>query len=328
LSTDEVDVEALFVRLRDELSRTEGEGVDGASARAASRALAERFWPVAAERPLQRRPGLLGALAMPVKKLLRKLMRFYVEPLASDQRAFNDAILKLVDSLAAELDRTTAQRAADARLLIELEDRLIRLERSRGATEPLRPPSIDDFALDTRLRLHPAELIERRRTYVEDFRDAGPVLDLSCGRGELLVLLRDAEIEASGIDTDPDMIAYSGGTCLAVVQAEPLSYLDALEPGTLGGIFAGGLPERLQPAQLLRLLDLARHGLRSGGVLVLEAANPLSAKGLRAHLADLRNVRPLVPETLAFLVREAGFGEIETRLTGGERDYAIVARAR
>jgi SAM-dependent methyltransferase len=265
---------------------------------------------------------------MPVKRTLRKAMRFYVEPLASDQRAFNDAILKLVDALAAELDRTEAQRADDSRLLDELEDRLIRLERSRGPADGNLAPVVDAFALDTRLRLHPGELIERRRAFVDDFHGAGPVLDLACGRGELLVLLRDAEIEARGIDVDADMADYTSGTCLDAQQAEPLAHLESVAPGSLGGIFAAGLPERLGPDGLVRLLDESARVLRSGGVLVLEAANPLSPDGLRRHLADLRNLRALVPETLAFLVREAGFGEIQTRLLDGERDFAIVARRR
>jgi DnaJ-domain-containing protein 1 len=39
--------------------------------------------------------------------VLRRLMRWYVEPMAADQRAFNDAALKLIDDLSERVDRLT-----------------------------------------------------------------------------------------------------------------------------------------------------------------------------------------------------------------------------
>ena len=68
-----------------------------------------------------------------------------------------------------------------------------------------------------------ADVRERQRPYVDDFRDAAPVLDVGCGRGELLGLLRDAGIDASGIDADADMVAYARGEGLAVEQADALA---------------------------------------------------------------------------------------------------------
>jgi hypothetical protein len=71
---------------------------------AAMRGLAERFWPVSADKPLERRPGLKGRLAFQVKRVLRKLMRWYVEPAFAEQRIVNDALLRLVDDLARRVD--------------------------------------------------------------------------------------------------------------------------------------------------------------------------------------------------------------------------------
>jgi len=100
-SADDVDVEALFTSLREEIRRS---GADpGASGepddRLAARAEAERLWPVSADRALRLRPGIRGGLGTPVKAVLRKMMRWYVEPLAYDQRSFNAAALRLVDDL-------------------------------------------------------------------------------------------------------------------------------------------------------------------------------------------------------------------------------------
>jgi hypothetical protein len=96
----EVDVEALFHALREEVRRS---GADPGAApgsptdRAAARAEAERLWPVSADRALRLRPGVRGGIGTPVKAVLRKLMRWYVEPLAYDQRSFNAAVLRLLD---------------------------------------------------------------------------------------------------------------------------------------------------------------------------------------------------------------------------------------
>ena len=63
------------------------------------RAEAERLWPVSADRSLRLRPGVRGGVGTPVKAVLRKLMRWYVEPVAYDQRSFNAAALRLINDL-------------------------------------------------------------------------------------------------------------------------------------------------------------------------------------------------------------------------------------
>jgi O-antigen chain-terminating methyltransferase len=171
------------------------------------------------------------------------------------------------------------------------------------------------------------EVRERQRPYVDDFREAAPVLDVGCGRGEFVALLREAGIEARGVDADADMVAYARGEGLDVEQADALAYLEALEDGTLGGIFCAQVVEHLPPGALVRLLELAYAKLRPGGVLVAETINPLSPVSLRHYFADLTHAQPLVPETLALLVSGAGFGEVETRFLNeppaGERLRAV-----
>ena len=80
-----------------------------ASERHALRDEAERLWPVSADRNLRLRPGVRGRIGTPVKAVLRKLMRWYVEPLAYDQRSFNAAVLRLID----DLDTRIAQLEAE-----------------------------------------------------------------------------------------------------------------------------------------------------------------------------------------------------------------------
>jgi O-antigen chain-terminating methyltransferase len=317
-----IDVKALFERLQEEVRKGGVSSADGQGrrrARIAARAQAERLWPVSAERPLERRPGLKGVLGRPVKPVLRRLMRWYVEPLAAEQRAFNDAMLKLIDDLYEQTDAALAGREQSERTLRELEERLIRLERRGGdaprtvAAQPAAAAVPDYFAFESRMRGSTEQVRSRQQRYVDDFREAAPVLDVGCGRGEFLGLLREAGIEARGVDADADMVGFARGEGLEVEQGDALAYLESIADGSLGGIFAAQVVEHLPPAALRRLLELAHAKLRPGGIVVAETINPLSPLALRNFFADLTHAQPLVPETLELLARQAGFDTTEIR---------------
>jgi hypothetical protein len=125
----EGEIAAILARLKEEVRNRPAEGgTPGVGSAAYSpgtaRLRAERTWSVSAERPFQNPPEQSlprRYLAAPTKRTLRKLMRWYVEPLAAEQRSFNLAILTLVDELAERVhaDVTELERRIDA-----LDDRL------------------------------------------------------------------------------------------------------------------------------------------------------------------------------------------------------------
>ena len=108
----DVDVATLFAQLKEEVRRVgprPSAGAGPTSARVNARSAAERLWPVSADRPPAGRGGAAGAALKPVKLVLRRLMRWYVEPVFADQRAFNDAVLRLIDDIYEQLDRARAE---------------------------------------------------------------------------------------------------------------------------------------------------------------------------------------------------------------------------
>jgi hypothetical protein len=125
----EGEIAAIFARLKDEVRNRPAEGgTRGVGSMAYSpgtaRLRAERTWSVSAERPFQNPPDQgvpRRYLAAPAKRGLRKLMRWYVEPLAAEQRSFNLAILTLVDELA---ERVHADVGELERRIKALEERL------------------------------------------------------------------------------------------------------------------------------------------------------------------------------------------------------------
>ncbi len=107
-----VDIAALIAQLEEEVRRAGPRHLAGAqpsSVRVNARAAADRLARVSADRPLGGRGGAVGALQKPVKVVIRKLARWYVEPVFADQRAFNDALLKLIDDLYEQIDRLEAE---------------------------------------------------------------------------------------------------------------------------------------------------------------------------------------------------------------------------
>jgi SAM-dependent methyltransferase len=249
---------------------------------------------------------------------LRRRLARIAEPLARAQRAFNDAILKLFDVLSERVDAASARAEAAERRARELEERLLRLERRGTAAAPAtvaaqpRAEALPDyFAYESRMRAPVEEVRERQRAYVDLLRGHEPVLDVGCGRGELLGLLRGAGIDARGIDANGDMVAFARGEGLDVQQADLLDALGGSRE--LGAITALQVVEHLPPAAIVRFLELARAALRPGGLLVLETINPVSPAALRHYFADLTHAQPLVAETLQLLVQGAGFHDVEIR---------------
>ena len=277
-----------------------------------------------------------------------RLQRVAAGPLADAQQAFNGRLLRLVDAVSLRVD-TAAKRAESAeRRVAELEERLLRLERRDSsdqprtvAAQPRQDALPDYFAFEARMRASTDEIRERQRPYVELLRGRGPVLDVGCGRGELLRLLRDEGTEARGVDADADMVAFARGEGLDVRQEDLLDALAATADGSLGAITALQVVEHLPPPVLTRFLAGAARALRPGGLLILETINPASPAALRHYFADLTHAQPLVPETLELLARHAGFASVEiTFMNEPEQhadrriseqlfaplDYALIAR--
>jgi 2-polyprenyl-3-methyl-5-hydroxy-6-metoxy-1,4-benzoquinol methylase len=143
---------------------------------------------------------------------------------------------------------------------------------------------------------------------------ASDVLDVGCGRGEFLELLRDQGITARGIDVNPAMVDVCCAQGLDAVTADALTYLRGLPDGSLGGLFAAQVVEHLEPRYLMQLLDAAFDKLRPGAPIVLETINPACWFAFfESYIRDLTHVRPVHPDTLKYLLIATGFQHVEIR---------------
>ncbi|MGH2713566.1 MAG: class I SAM-dependent methyltransferase [Thermoleophilaceae bacterium] len=149
---------------------------------------------------------------------------------------------------------------------------------------------------------------ERQRVYLDLLAGQAPVLDVGCGRGELLDLLREGDIDARGVDADAGMVARTRDKGHEVTLADANEHLAGLEPESLGAVFCAQFVEHLPYVELHRFLELAHRALRAGGVLIAETVNPHAPQALKVFWVDPTHQHPLFPETLLLLCRVAGFG--------------------
>lgn len=148
----------------------------------------------------------------------------------------------------------------------------------------------------------------RLESYVPYFTGASDVLDVGCGRGEFLDLLNAHGISARGLDLNHEMVELCRARGLEVAESDVVSYLEGLPDASLGGLFAAQVVEHLQPAYLLRFLEIAYHKLRPGAPIVLETLNPACWTAFfDSFIRDITHVWPLHPETLRYLVLASGF---------------------
>ena len=162
----------------------------------------------------------------------------------------------------------------------------------------------------------PDEIADRLAAYVPLFEGARDVLDVGCGRGEFLELLREKGITARGIDLNEEMAEQTRARGLEATASDALSYLRAQPDASLGGLFAAQVVEHLEPAYLLEFLETAYHKLRPGSKIVLETINAACWYAFfSSYIRDLTHVRPIHPETLRYLIIASGFQRVDIRYT-------------
>jgi 2-polyprenyl-3-methyl-5-hydroxy-6-metoxy-1,4-benzoquinol methylase len=176
----------------------------------------------------------------------------------------------------------------------------------------------------------------RQQTYVNDLRGHHPVVDLGCGRGEMLDILRAESIPAIGVDIDPGMVQRARAKGHTVEEVDALQYLRAQPDGSLGAIFSAQVIEHLPFPELLQLLDVAAQKLKAGGVMIAETVNPHSHRALKTFWVDLTHQKPIFPEVLVAFFGQFGYEQALVRFPNGtgdfERDrlsegeYAVIAK--
>lgn len=139
-----------------------------------------------------------------------------------------------------------------------------------------------------------------------------PILDVGCGRGEWLELLRERQLQAAGIELNRVTLAMCRERGLPVMEAEAVEYLRSLPEASLGAVTAFHVIEHLAWPQLVDLVDAARRALKPGGIAIFETPNPNNVfTSSRNFYLDPTHRHPIPVALGRFLAESRGFERVE-----------------
>lgn len=171
---------------------------------------------------------------------------------------------------------------------------------------------LDQFAMQDRFRGSEEEIKARQRTYLDHFEVSGLVVDVGCGRGEFLELLREAGIPARGVDLDLDNVLHCRAKGLDVIHGDAFEFLEALPDGSLAGVFSAQFIEHFLPPRVVYFANLSARKLRPSGVALYETPNPECLTVFaHAFYLDFTHVWPYHPQVMNFVMQAAGFTDVK-----------------
>lgn len=187
-------------------------------------------------------------------------------------------------------------------------------------------PFFDSLQFAERFRGPEHRVREDLRVHLPLFASHAPVLDLGCGRGEFLELLRDVGVDATGVEANPELVRLLASKGLRATEADLFQFLESQPEASVGGVFCAHVIEHMPAEQLVRLVSLAARVLRPGGVLAFETPNPACLAIFATYFyLDPTHVRPVPHELVTYLLEEAGFQDIQvTGLHPADGDFAAL----
>ena len=197
---------------------------------------------------------------------------------------------------------------------------------AEAAPEPTAPgsPRVSDATylhFEDEFRGSREMIKERAVVYLPLLRAAAaqtndaPILDLGCGRGELLEVLRTEGLRASGVDANRVAVEQCRALGLDVELCDVFEALRGIGNATLGGVTAMHLVEHLPFPQVVLLLDEMIRVLRPGGIAILETPNTQNVLvGSCNFYIDPTHRNPVHPRTLRFLMEARGLDRVETMM--------------
>jgi 2-polyprenyl-3-methyl-5-hydroxy-6-metoxy-1,4-benzoquinol methylase len=222
-----------------------------------------------------------------------------------------------------------------SRSLIDQERRLVQFlnEARKRLPEPFSREQLDNLvseeshmhdamyaAFEDHFRGTREDIKERQKVYLPYIEkvmqqiDGGVILDVGCGRGEWLELLKEEGHEARGVDINRVMVSECADRALDVVESDVIEYLRAQKANSFSVITGFHIVEHLPYSALIKLFDESLRVLRSGGIVIYETPNPENLiVGAHYFYTDVSHINPLVPSSLQFLVEQRGFGKVEIK---------------
>jgi SAM-dependent methyltransferase len=158
------------------------------------------------------------------------------------------------------------------------------------------------------------DIKDRQRVYLPyvEAANAGselnPVIDLGCGRGEWLELLKENGFVAKGLEINKVMENECRELGLDVVVGDFFEFLKQQKINSLGAITGFQIVEHLGFKKMIELFDETLRVLKPGGIAIFETPNPENIIVATCDFyADPTHKNPIPPKTLQYLLEYRGF---------------------
>jgi len=272
---------------------------------------------------------LAGKALVKGRELVHDEVRRYVDPVIWKQREFNRSVVGLLNKLPSEIAENVRINIATIGEDIENKAWLANiLENKSHATKTNRTEesgeSIDYInyfifsdemsKIWTKLSGKSVDTPNIFIDSIELFKDCKNVLDIGCGSGYFLKIMKQNGIGAYGIDLNEDLVAYCQKIGFNATKIDALSHLQSIDNKSLDGIFMNQLAEHLSIDNLFKLLKLSYEKLQYGSYVIITIPNILSML-VSANLfyLDPTHQRQLHPEVIKFLLKSCGFRDIQEK---------------
>ena len=268
-------------------------------------------------------------------RLVGRVVVYLAQVVTIPQRMYNQAVLQVLrDSM--DGVRKLDQSISHLQTSLTLHERHFKMLLERAEQQPPgeSPPTADEYSpihkakeqlldpfyvsFEDRFRGSRDEIKQRLEFYLPFFKEGPPgmeqaeILDIGCGRGEWLELLRDAHLNARGIDMNQVMVDQCREQGLSVTAADALTYLQTVNEKSLGAITAFHLIEHLDLGTLVNMINETMRVLRPGGLVLFETPNPENiAVGACNFYADPTHRNPIYPPTIQFIIEQRGFHDVK-----------------
>jgi O-antigen chain-terminating methyltransferase len=228
---------------------------------------------------------------------------------------FTAALQKAVEKMRLDSDRLIHSELRLIRQRIAVEQLAAQGSVSQPPADKAQPyPTFDYGRFAERFRGNEEYVKSGQQIYLPDFAGRGNVLDIGCGRGEFLEMMRNAGVPARGIDLSAESVALCRQKKLTAEVADLFTYLAQQPQGAFDGIFCSQVVEHLPPERLPEMIKLAASRLAPGGVIAIETPNPECLAIFATHFyLDPTHTRPIPHPLLMFYLEEFGVGGIEVR---------------
>jgi len=141
------------------------------------------------------------------------------------------------------------------------------------------------------------------------------ILDVGCGRGEWLELLKEEGFHAKGIEINRVLIEKCRDYGIEVIEGDAFECLRKISDASLGSVTAFHFIEHLSFWLLMKFLDEVVRVLKPGGIAIFETPNPENIiVGACNFYFDPTHRSPLPPGMMGFLAESRGLCRVEIKL--------------